>query len=90
MLYSKAIGTETAKVFWSGHSQAVRLPKNFRVEGSEVRIRRHGEAVILEPIPMNWAWLDVLLGPVDADFEHAASEKPTPQDRPDLDKIFSG
>jgi antitoxin VapB len=48
------------------------------------------EAVILEPIPMDWAWLDVLPGPVDADFEQAASEKPTPQERPDLVKVFSG
>lgn len=81
---------QTAKVFWSGRSQAVRLPKDFRVEGSEVRIRRHGAAVILEPIPMDWAWLDALVGPVDADFGQAASEKPTQQERPDLDKVFGG
>jgi len=81
---------KTAKVFWSGRSQAVRLPKDFRVEGSEARIRRHGAAVILEPIPMDWTWLDALVGPVDADFGHATSEKPTPQERPDLDKVFSG
>src|SRR5438105_4066708 len=42
---------ETAKVFWSGRSQAVRLPKNFRVEGREVRIRRQGPAIVLEPVP---------------------------------------
>ncbi|MGH8593384.1 MAG: antitoxin, partial [Gammaproteobacteria bacterium] len=41
---------ETAKIFWSGRSQAVRLPKNFRFEGDEVRIRRHGNTVILEPL----------------------------------------
>jgi antitoxin VapB len=28
---------DTAKIFWSGRSQAVRLPKEFRFEGSEVR-----------------------------------------------------
>jgi len=37
---------ETAKLFWSGRSQAVRLPKEFRIDGSEVRIRRHGAAII--------------------------------------------
>jgi len=37
---------ETAKLFWSGRSQAVRLPMEFRIDGSEVRIRRHGAAII--------------------------------------------
>lgn len=32
---------QTAKLFWSGRSQAVRLPKKFRMEGEEVRIRRN-------------------------------------------------
>lgn len=41
---------DRAKVFWSGRSQAVRLPKEFRFEGTEVRIRREGNAVILEPL----------------------------------------
>jgi len=40
----------TAKIFWSGRSQAVRLPKSFRFDAEEVRIRRNGNAVILEPV----------------------------------------
>lgn len=76
---------DTAKVFWSGRSQAVRLPKAFRFESDEVRIRRHGAAVILEPIVRDWAWLDALIGPVDADFAQAAEEQPPDQERPDLD-----
>ncbi len=76
---------DTAKVFWSGRSQAVRLPKAFRFEGDEVRIRRHGETVILEPISLNWDWLDRVTGPVDADFAKAAAEEPLAQDRPRLD-----
>lgn len=79
---------ETAKVFWSGRSQAVRLPKEFRFEGEEVRIRRHGASVILEPISNDWEWLDALAGPVDADFQHAVGEQPVPQERPNLDKAF--
>jgi len=39
-----------AKLFKNGRSQAVRLPKEFRFEGSEVRIRRHGNGVLLEPV----------------------------------------
>jgi antitoxin VapB len=41
---------EPAKVFCSGRSQAVRLPKDFRFETDTVQIRRHGTVVILEPI----------------------------------------
>jgi len=40
-----------AKVFWSGPSQAVRLPKAFRFTTYEVTIRKVGDALILEPIP---------------------------------------
>ena len=39
-----------AKVFWSGRSQAVRLPKEFRFASDTVLVRRKGQAVILEPI----------------------------------------
>jgi antitoxin VapB len=39
-----------AKLFKNGRSQAVRLPKAFRFEGTEVRIRKQGEKVILEPV----------------------------------------
>lgn len=79
---------ETAKIFWSGRSQAVRLPKAFRFEGSEVRIRRHGSAVILEPVAQDWRWLDALAGRLDEDFVEAAEEQPEPQARPALDKLF--
>ena len=40
----------TAKLFKTGRSQAVRLPKEFRFKGDEVRISRHGSGVLLEPI----------------------------------------
>lgn len=43
----------TAKLFQSGRSQAVRLPKEFRFEGKEVRIRRVGNGVLLEPVPID-------------------------------------
>jgi antitoxin VapB len=81
---------DKAKIFWSGRSQAVRLPKAFRFEGEEVSIRREGNAVILEPINDNddeWAWLDKL-EPFDDDFI-AAVEEPVPeQERPELDRFF--
>jgi antitoxin VapB len=42
--------TKTAKLFRNGRSQAVRLPREFRFEGNEVRVRQVGDGVLLEPI----------------------------------------
>jgi len=67
---------QRAKIFWSGRSQVVWLPKNFRLRGDQVRIRRHGSAIIREPIAENWAWLDQIAGKLDEDFVQAASEQP--------------
>ncbi|MGE3247869.1 MAG: antitoxin [Beijerinckiaceae bacterium] len=51
-----------AKLFMHGRSQAVRLPKEFRFEGEEVRVSKIGDRVILEPIrkkaPMPWKEID--------------------------------
>ncbi len=41
----------TAKIFQHGGSQAVRLPKAFRFEGKEVLIEKHGDEVVLKPVP---------------------------------------
>jgi antitoxin VapB len=49
---------ETAKLFKHGGSQAVRLPKEFRLPGTEVRVRRLGRGVLLEPMEFDIdAWL---------------------------------
>ena len=77
-----------AKIFWSGRSQAVRLPKDFRFDADEVRIRRHGAAVILEPMSQDWAWLDAIAGNLDADFAASTQEKPQQQKRATLDTLF--
>jgi antitoxin VapB len=79
---------ETAKVFWSGRSQAVRLPRAFRVDTGEVRIRRRGRAIVLEPVPESWEWLDALAGEVDEDFASGAREQPEATERHALGKVF--
>lgn len=43
-------GKPTAKLFMHGRSQAVRLPKEFRFVGNEVRVSKVGDKVILEPM----------------------------------------
>jgi antitoxin VapB len=40
----------TAKLFMHGRSQAVRLPKEFRFAGNEVKVSKVGDRVILEPL----------------------------------------
>jgi antitoxin VapB len=75
----------TAKIFWSGRSQAVRIPKEYRFATEEVRIRRHGNAIILEPIAADWVWLEEVMGAVDEDFAAAVAEPVPAQERPALD-----
>ncbi len=64
---------QKAKLFTHGGSQAVRLPRAFRFEGSEVYVRRDGDKVILEPVLADWA---ALWAKIDA-----AGDEPFP-DRP--------
>jgi len=47
--YRYCIYMDTAKLFTTGGSQAVRLPKDYRFNGTEVFIRKEGKAVIIEP-----------------------------------------
>ncbi len=72
----------TAKLFTHGRSQAVRLPKVFRFEGTEVRVRKIGNKVILEPMESGtipWALID---GTGDNPFMPEGREQPDmPADR---------
>jgi antitoxin VapB len=45
-----------ARLFWSGGSQAVRLPKAMRLPGKQVIVRRRGPAIILEPLSDTDDW----------------------------------
>ena len=60
---------KVASLFWTGRSQAVRLPKEFRFTGDTVLVRREGNAVILEP-SQDWpeGWVESFAG-VPEDFE---------------------
>ncbi len=79
---------ETAKVFWSGRSQAVRLPKQFRVEAREVRIRKEGNRIVMEPLPDDWNWLDAFAGRLDEDLIEAALQQPETPDRAEVERFF--
>ncbi len=76
----------TAKLFMHGRSQAVRLPKEFRFSGTEVRVSKIGDKVILEPIekpPFDVkAWRAKLRALGAADFlpEGRPEQPPMPDD----------
>jgi len=74
---------ETAKIFQNGSSQAVRLPKEFRLPGKEVYVRRIGEMVLLVPKKNLWQeWFKNLQGFSD-DFMKQRNQ-PAPQKRKGL------
>ena len=61
---------KTAKVFKQGNSQAVRLPKEFRLSEDEVEIRREGEAIVLLPkSSIRWRHVRACLGKFKGEFE---------------------
>lgn len=76
---------ETARVFTTGRSQAVRLPKEYRFDVDEVYINRVGDAVILTPVNRLGAVFDAALSGFTDDFlaEGRPGEIPT-EDRASL------
>lgn len=58
----------TAKLFRSGRSQAVRLPKEFRFDGDEVVVTRLGAAVVLLPKNHDWEVMFAALDGFGEDF----------------------
>jgi len=53
-IYQGAIVMQTAKLIINGRSQAVRLPKAFRFDGTEVFISKVGQKVVLSAKPESW------------------------------------
>ncbi len=73
----------TAKLFMSGRSQAVRLPKSLRFEGTEVIARRFGNGVLLLPAEAPWALMREALDEFEPGFE-LQREQPEQANREDL------
>jgi antitoxin VapB len=72
-----------AKLFTHGGSQAVRLPKDFRMPGTEVLVRREGNAVILEPVATEDAWRDMWarIDAIGVGFPDPPDDPPAPIER---------
>ena len=74
----------TARVFRSGNSQAVRLPKEFRFKSKEVEIFRRGDEVVLREKPANMARAYELILNLPDDLEIHDRDKDLPQEREGL------
>lgn len=65
-----------AKLFKNGQSQAVRLPKEFRLPGTEVYIKMFGNAVVLIPKDNPWQSLLGSLGKFSSDYMSSRKQPP--------------
>ena len=75
---------KTAKLFTNGDSQAVRLPKEFRFDGSEVFIKRVGSAVVLLPRARSWDTLVESLAKFPSDYLEEREQPGTAERREDM------
>ncbi|HEY1372224.1 MAG TPA: type II toxin-antitoxin system VapB family antitoxin [Candidatus Binatia bacterium] len=72
---------KTAKIFKSGNSQAVRIPKEFHLQGNEVEIMKQGEALVLRPRKGSWSALLDSLSKFTDDFMEDGRRQPPLQRR---------
>ena len=72
---------KTTKIFRSGNSQAVRIPKEFQLEGDEVEIRRRGSSLVLRPMRASWTALTESLDKFSEDFMKDGRNQPPLQKR---------
>jgi antitoxin VapB len=70
-----------AKIFKSGNSQAVRLPKEFQFDVTEVQIFRRGEEVVLKKRPRDMGRVFELLTELSDDFMEDGRQQPAFQER---------
>jgi antitoxin VapB len=73
-----------AKIFKSGNSQAVRIPKEFRFDVNEVEIFKRGEELVLRPKAKNLGVVFDLLSEMPDDFMVDGREDDRPQEREGL------
>jgi antitoxin VapB len=67
---------KTTRVFRSGHSQAVRIPRAYRFRSSEVEILRRGDEIVLREHPKNLVSAFELLAGLSPDFFSKGRRQP--------------
>ncbi len=83
MRFYKGENMDTARIFPSGRSQAVRLPKEYRFQGTDVLIKHFGNGVLLLPIDKSWAMLEAALEEFEPGFQ-LQREQPEEQSREEI------
>lgn len=81
---------DTAKIFVNGRSQAVRLPKAYRLEGTEVYIKKVPEGVLLIPQKKGAIWdrWEKNLMKYEEPFMTCRNQPKQEQSREQLDELF--
>jgi antitoxin VapB len=69
-------------LFRNGRNQAIRIPREFELAGTEAIIRKEGERLIIEPAPPRARLLALLAGwePLDEAFPEVPDPPPAPED----------
>lgn len=74
---------EKTKIFKSGNSQAIRLPKKYRIIGDEVYIKKMGDGLLILPRNSAWSSLIESLNSFSSDFMNSR-EQPIIDEREDF------
>lgn len=72
---------KTTRLFFSGNSQAVRIPREFQLEGDEVEIQRRGNTLVLRAKKKSWSMLADSLAKFTKDFMEKGRKQPRAQKR---------
>lgn len=75
------MAAKTTRLFMSGNSQAVRIPREFKLEGDEVEILRRGNTLVIRPKRLSWAPLLDSLKEFSSDFMQRGRQQPALQKR---------
>jgi antitoxin VapB len=77
----KTAAAERVRIFTSGNSQAVRLPKKFRLPGQTARIQRRGRSLVITPDEDAWERFDRGVTGLARVMKSFRREQPTAPDR---------
>ncbi|RJR19828.1 MAG: AbrB/MazE/SpoVT family DNA-binding domain-containing protein [Desulfobacteraceae bacterium] len=80
---------QTAKVFKSGNSQAIRLPKDFQFKGTEVFLKKMGNFVVIVPKEDPWKTVEESVRKFTDDIFEGGREQTNPQEREDLHDLYA-